>query len=258
MISIGTSGFSYDDWRGAFYPDKMPQGEFLAYYSKYFDTCELNFSYYRMPDSNIFERMLEKSGGKVSFSVKAFQDITHKPQCPPEIIRQFKDSLSPLVDEGKLAALLFQFPYSFKDVSAGMKYITVLNEEFNPLPMVVEFRNRVWISENTFSFLKEKNIGYVCVDEPQLKGLMPPVGVSTSDVAYVRFHGRNSEKWWDHKEAFERYDYSYTDAELAGWVPKIKALDEKSKSTLVYMNNHYRGNAVKNAKRLREIMESDK
>lgn len=258
MIMIGTSGFSYNDWRGVFYPEKTRPSDYLKYYAEVFDTCELNFSYYRLPDESTFERMLEKSEGKVSFSVKAYKEITHKSECAPEVISQFKKSLYPLQRESKLSSILFQFPYSFKDVHSGKEYISLVCGEFGEFPIVIEFRNKVWLSDDTFSFLREKNIGFVCVDEPKLRGLLPPVAVAVSDISYVRFHGRNREKWRDHKEAWERYDYDYSDEELSEWILKLKELEENSKKTLVYMNNHYRGNAVKNAKRLKEIMELDK
>ena len=201
MIKIGTSGFSYKDWRGVFYPEKTKPSDYLKYYAEAFDTCELNFSYYRLPDEGIFERMLEKSEGKVSFSVKAYKDITHKPECAPEIISQFKRSLNPLRRESKLSSILFQFPFSFKDISAGKKYISRICAEFNDFPVAFEFRNRIWISDEIFSFLRGNNAGFVCVDEPQLRGLIPPVAVVLSDIAYVRFHGRNRKKWWNHNES---------------------------------------------------------
>ncbi|RMF96182.1 MAG: DUF72 domain-containing protein, partial [Candidatus Schekmanbacteria bacterium] len=84
-----------------------------------------------------------------------------------------------------------------------------------------------------------------------------PVAVATSDIAYVRFHGRNREKWWNHKEAWERYNYDYSDDELVEWIPKLKELEKNTKETLVYFNNHYRGNAVKNAKRLKKLLQEE-
>jgi uncharacterized protein YecE (DUF72 family) len=97
------------------------------------------------------------------------------------------------------------------------------------------------------------------VDQPQFKNLVvPPVAVATGPVAYVRFHGRNYEKWWKHDEAWERYDYSYSDEELMEWVPKIHQLDQESPLTLVYMNNHWQEQAVGTARQLKMLMEEDK
>jgi len=98
------------------------------------------------------------------------------------------------------------------------------------------------------------SIGYCCVDEPRLKGLMPPLAVLTSNIGYVRFHGRNSEKWWKHEQAFERYNYLYSPEELSEWVGKIKALAEKSDKTFVIFNNHYQGQATLNARMMEELL----
>jgi uncharacterized protein YecE (DUF72 family) len=86
---------------------------------------------------------------------------------------------------------------------------------------------------------------------------MPPVAVATGPTAYVRFHGRNAAKWWQHEEAWERYDYTYSDEELLEWVPKIRQLDEEAPLTLVYMNNHWQGQAVGAARQLKMLMEKE-
>jgi uncharacterized protein YecE (DUF72 family) len=119
---------------------------------------------------------------------------------------------------------------------------------------VVEFRDSAWVSEETFSQLKALSLGFCCVDEPPLKGLMPPVSVSTGPVAYVRFHGRNSERWWKHDHAWERYDYSYQEPELEAWVPRIQTLEAASPLTLVYANNHYKGQSVETIRKLESLL----
>ena len=88
--------------------------------------------------------------------------------------------------------------------------------------------------------MRQNNLGYCCVDEPHMKGLIPPIAVATAPIAYVRFHGRNAKKWWQHDEAYERYDYEYKPEELQEWVPKIEKLDQTAHNTFVFTNNHYR------------------
>jgi len=92
------------------------------------------------------------------------------------------------------------------------------------------------------------------VDEPRLKGLLPPVAVATAPVAYVRFHGRNAAKWYNHEQAWERYNYTYSPAELAEWEPKLRELDAAAELTLVYFNNHYVGQAVRGARDLGQLL----
>jgi uncharacterized protein YecE (DUF72 family) len=99
-------------------------------------------------------------------------------------------------------------------------------------------------------------MGFCCVDEPPLKGLMPPVAVATSPVAYVRFHGRNAAKWWQHEQAWERYDYTYSEQELETWIPRLKELAATSPLTLVYANNHYKGQSVDTIHKLEKLLAS--
>ncbi|MFQ5808721.1 MAG: DUF72 domain-containing protein, partial [Armatimonadota bacterium] len=127
------------------------------------------------------------------------------------------------------------------------EFIRYLREQIPELPVVVEFRNRGWARQETLDMLVDLNLGYCCVDEPPLKGLMPPLAVATSDTGYVRFHGRNAEQWWDHEEAWQRYDYLYSEDELREWVGKVEGVAEKTHQTYVFFNNHYQGKAALNA-----------
>ena len=150
-----------------------------------------------------------------------------------------------------LGCILAQFPYSFHATPQNRDFLRWMRDGFGELPLVVEFRNSRWLVEESFALLQELGLGYCCVDEPRLRGLMPPIARATSpDVAYVRFHGRNAEKWWKHDEAWERYDYSYSDEELQEWVPKIKGLAEEADIVYCFANNHWEGQAVSTARQL--------
>jgi len=254
-VLIGTSGFSYKDWVGLVYPKDLPEREWLAFYAREFPTCELNFSYYRIPDA----RTLGQLGAKVPegflFAVKAFKGITHEREDPQPQIEQFTAALAPLIDAEKLACVLAQFPNSFHANQTNRDYLKRVHEGFGDLPVVVEFRSRDWISERTFDELRALNLGFCCVDQPRFESLVPPVAVATGPVAYVRFHGRNADKWWKHDEAWERYNYTYSDEELLEWVPKVHQLDEEAPLTLVYMNNHWQGQAVSTARQFKRLLE---
>ncbi|HID90288.1 MAG TPA: DUF72 domain-containing protein [Anaerolineae bacterium] len=256
-ILIGTSGFSYDDWVGPVYPPDLPKQEWLSFYAREFPTCELNFTFYRIPSPHTLARMTDKVPDGFLFSVKAFQGITHEREEPEPLVRRFVEALRPLQEEGKFACVLVQFPYSFRATEENRDYLRRLRDGFGDLPVVVEFRRREWVSQRTFDDLRALRFGFCCVDQPRLRGLIPPVAVATGPVAYVRFHGRNAAKWWRHEEAWERYDYAYSDEELKEWVPKIRQLDAEASLTLVYMNNHWRGQAVGTARQLRKLMTQD-
>lgn len=254
-VLVGTSGFSYTDWVGPVYPSDLPKEEWLSFYAGEFSTCELNFTFYRIPDAHTLERMAAKVPEGFLFSVKAFQGITHERKDLDSRTRQFKDAMLPLLEAGKFACVLAQFPYSFHANRTNRAYLQKLRDGFGDLPLVVEFRSQDWIGAQTFDELRALNLGFCCVDQPKLRNLIPPIAVATSPIAYVRFHGRNSSKWWQHDEAWERYDYTYSDDELIEWVPKVQQLDAETPLTLVYMNNHWQGQAVGTARQLQLLLK---
>ena len=253
MIYLGTSGFSYKDWVGPYYPEGLPRSAWLSFYAREFKTTELNFSYYGLPTTSTLERLLEKTPADFLFTLKAHKDMTHQREDNEGVFSQFVNALSPLLDAGRLGCVLAQFPWSFRPGQESLEYLSFLRQQMGSLPVVIELRNRGWIGEETFAFLRENDLGFCCVDEPRLKGLMPPVAEATSSISYVRFHGRNAKKWWQHKEAWERYDYTYSDEELQEWIPKIGKLEETTDKTFVFANNHWQGQAVQTARQLRML-----
>jgi uncharacterized protein YecE (DUF72 family) len=254
-IVIGTSGYSYDDWKGRFYPPATKGSDMLSFYAKYFSMVEINSSYYRIPVAQMFVHMLEKVPEQFIFTVKAFRGITHEsPADAAPLIDQFNLSLQPLIDEKRLATILLQFPYAFQNDEGNRNYILDLKDKF-PVPIVVEFRNADWVTEDTFQMLELAKIGYCCVDEPRLKGLMPPEARVTSEIGYLRFHGRNSHQWFSKEGTSARYDYLYTDDELKEWVAKIKAMSSLTKTFFVLFNNHPKAYAIKNAALLSTLMD---
>lgn len=246
-IRVGTSGFSYDDWKGFFYPEKIGKGDMLRYYAEQFSTVEVNSSFYAIPSPSTFARMAEKTPDDFEFVVKAPKDLTHADVVDPEVFKRFIGALQSLVEFGKLGCILAQYPWSFKREERNCERLRQLREEFGELPVVVEFRNVGWLGKYTIELLKENNLGFCCVDEPDLKGLMPGVVVATSPIGYVRFHGRNAEKWWHHEEAWQRYDYLYSTDELSEWVPRVRDLSSGPEKTYLFFNNHYQGKAAQNA-----------
>jgi len=254
MIYIGTSGFSYDDWIGPYYPQDLKKTEWLSFYAREFSTLELNSSYYGIPTTFSMERMAQKTPDGFLFTIKAHQDMTHKREDNENVFAQFVDALKPLIEQGKFGCVLAQFPSSFHNTPESCDYLAQFRQRMGDLAVVVEVRNRDWLSDDTFDLLRQLRFGFCCVDEPRFSSLMPPVAEVTSDVAYVRFHGRNAKKWWTHKEAWERYDYTYKPEELQEWAPKLQNLAEKSERLFVFANNHYRGQAIDTARQLKLLL----
>ena len=255
MIYFGTSGFSYDDWAGKFYPKGLPRNQWLNLYAQEFNTLELNSTYYAIPRTSTVESIIDKTGEGFLFAVKAHQSISHERDGVVEDFDNFINMLGPFNSAGKLACVLVQFPFSFRNNIENRKYISVVRDKFKDFPLVVEFRNTYWIKPEVFSWLRSQNIGFCCVDEPALPNLIPPVAEVTSNIAYVRFHGRNAAKWWEHEQAYERYDYTYSVDELKEWVPKIKMLDSKAEKTFVFANNHWKSQSIDTIRQMRLLLD---
>jgi len=255
MIYLGTSGFSYDDWIGNFYPLGMPKREWLAYYAREFNACEINSTFYVLPKPSSLKAMAEKTGEGFLFSIKANQKMTHQWEDNADVFEAFRQVLEPIISVGKMGCVLAQFPYSFKFNRRNWDYLELFSERLGELPLAIEFRNAQWLRSEVFSWLRQRNLGFCCVDEPRLPHLLPPLAQATSRISYIRFHGRNSAKWWQHEHAYERYDYSYTPQELSEWVPKIKKLDSVAEKTFIFANNHWHGQAVGTIRQLRVMLD---
>jgi uncharacterized protein YecE (DUF72 family) len=257
MLRFGTSGYSYADWKGPYYPEKIKDAEMLPFYAREFDTVEINYTYYRMPEARTLAAMAHKVPQGFTFTVKANQDMTHTRDVGKETFDDFLAALDPLRQEGKLGCVLAQFPSSFQNTDENRDYLALFRERMGDAPTVVEFRHRSWAEESVFAALRALELGFCCVDQPGFRTLMPPLAVATGPIAYVRFHGRNARQWWHHEEAYERYSYSYSDAELAEWVPKVRSLEEQASVVYLFANNHYQGQSVSTVRQLKALFEPE-
>src|SRR5688572_7064817 len=266
-IAVGTSGYSFRDWIGNFYPLGLPRGEMLAYYTDHFPVVEVNSTYYRIPPPKVMEQMEKKTPPGFRFTVKAPRIVTHEQRLDPDAIRAFEACLAPLAEAGKLDGILLQFPWSFRPGPGSRGLLTGTREAFPAHGLFAEFRNAAWNRPETFAELKELGIGYCVVDEPALPGLMPATVELTTPVGYVRFHGRNRATWWSRNEGDRepgvggggnrdllRYDYLYSNAELSEWALKIQELAKKAEKVYVFFNNCHAGQAAKNAALMQSML----
>jgi uncharacterized protein YecE (DUF72 family) len=196
-IVLGTSGWSFKDWVGTFYPQGTERAHMLGHYVKEFPAVEVNSTYYRIPHWRTFEAIAKKTPPRFEIVVKTHHDITHRRSREPQLYSDFERSIRPLREAGKLTGILAQFPYGFRRTFENEQFLRALPDLLgNDVPLFVEFRHRSWVDEDVFQELQEEGLGYVSVDEPDLPGLVPPIARRTGPVGYVRFHGRNKEKWW--------------------------------------------------------------
>jgi len=264
MIRVGTSGFSFPDWKGTVYPAGLQEREMLSFYEKElgFNALELNFTYYTLPSQKSFAAMSQKTSGDFEFVVKSYKGMTHEIRNREtgemidnrETFKKFKYSLDPLIGDGKLGGILAQFPYGFFLNRENLGYLEKFKEEMDDLPLVFEFRNQTWLKEGTFELLEKKGIGFCIVDEPKLPKLMPYIPKATSEIGYFRFHGRNPN--WFNVPSSVRYDYLYSDKELKEFVPDIQDISKKAAKTFVFFNNCHAGSAAKNAAQMAKLLKN--
>ncbi len=253
-IRIGTSGYSFEDWRGIFYPARIAKGKMLDHYQAYFNTVEINSTYYRIPHPAITYNMAKKTKPEFEFIVKANQNLTHQRKEIEQPARELIKAVRPIADRGQLKGILAQFPWSFKYSPANLKYLSICRELMQPHPFFVEFRHDSWLRKETYDAMNKDGINFVSVDGPSLQGLLPPELKITTDIAYIRFHGRNADHWWGGGAL--RYDYLYNRDELCEWKEKIKRLkEEKIKKAFIFFNNCHLGQAVKNARDMMRMLD---
>jgi uncharacterized protein YecE (DUF72 family) len=228
----------------------------LPFYSQRFPVVEVNTTFYRVPAARTMERMERKTPPRFRFLVKAPRTFSHERSLDRETLAAFQDCITPLAAAGKLDGVLLQFPWSFKPDSKTWRFLADARRDLSASPLFVEFRHEDWARPETFSRLRDNDLGFCVVDEPRLAGLMPPVVELTSPAGYVRLHGRNVANWWQPrgKGGSDRYDYLYSEPELNEWVGKIRELAARADKVYVFFNNCHAGQAAKNAQLMQQLL----
>ena len=256
---FGTAGWSYKDWQGTVYPQKIPTGfNHLEFLSQNFEFVEVNTTFYRVPSLKLTTGWVKKTENLPDFTfwIKVFQDFTHKRVIKKEDVENFKQAVAPLQNAGKLAGLLAQFPYSFKLNSDNFAYLHNLTRRFSEYTQAVEFRHNSWNHRDVLDLFSRDNIIYVNIDQPVISLSLPLTAHQTHpDTTYFRLHGRNYKSWFSNEGRDARYDYSYSTMELNKIAEVIKKLKEQAKKIFVAGNNHYKGSAVKNLIELKKILK---
>jgi uncharacterized protein YecE (DUF72 family) len=259
VIYVGTSGYSYKDWIGVFYPEGTKQRDMLEFYARHFPCVEINATYYNIFSEKTFAGMAERTPKKFRFSIKAPGTATHLPADTlmplHQDVKYFRENIAPLAEQKKLSAVLMQFPSSFKPSDRTIDYLQRLREAWDDLCLVAEFRNRAWQSNETLELLNGLRISWCNVDQPQFKTLLHPSSDVTDGRGYVRFHGRNYKKWWTGDNT-TRYDYLYSAQELEPWADRLIDVEAEVKETLAFFNNHRRAQAAENADMLAAMLRS--
>jgi uncharacterized protein YecE (DUF72 family) len=261
---IGTAGWSYEDWDGIVYPVPKPRGfHALPYLADYIDIIEVNSTFYRPASAALARSWLKRIEDRPDFlfALKLHQIFTHqRKDFTQKDVDEFKIAADLIRLQGRLAALLIQFPWSYANTPANTAYLLRLFGFFAGYPLAVEVRHGSWDEPGFYALLRKNGAAFCNIDQPIFQNSIKPSAVSTSpEFAYVRFHGRNHENWFREGAGRDaRYDYLYAKDELGDWIERIKELGKKSDKVYVITNNHYRGQAMANALQIRNMITGDK
>jgi uncharacterized protein YecE (DUF72 family) len=168
--------------------------------------------------------------------------------------RLAREGLDALAVSGKLGALLIQFPFSFKNTGLNREYLEGLLRQFIEYPRVVEVRHSSWDNPETLASFTQKNVSFCNIDQPLIGRSLEPTEHVTSPVGYVRLHGRNYDQWFEAEKCEDRYNYLYSEEQLAGWKDKIERIAHKAEVTYVVANNHFQAKAGVNALQLKHML----
>ncbi len=236
-VHIGTSGFYYEHWRGVFYPQELAKSKFFPFYMTHFDTVELNATFYHLPRLKTTEHWAQMSPPDFLFALKAYRGITHyrKLKDAKEELYRYLHLVKPL--KSKMAAILFQLPPSLHRNDRLLEdFLAILPRGYR---YAFEFRHESWNDDAIHRLLESANVA-LCLNDYGRREMTPHL---TADFGYLRFHGPTG-----------RYGGSYDDETLQRWAKWLKEVSEDLQSVFVYFNNDFEGNAVRNALRLRELV----
>jgi uncharacterized protein YecE (DUF72 family) len=243
----------------------------LEYLARFFDTTEINTSFYGPLKPELVKLWCRRAAAvnpQFLFTAKLYRAFTHSPLSITEptsaaSIRptdedevKTREGLDALAGEGKLGALLIQFPVSFKNTLLNREYLDRLLRQFIEYPRVVEVRESSWNTPETIAAFAQKNVSFCNIDQPVLGKSLAPTDHVTAPLAYVRLHGRNYDQWFDSDNQNDRYNYLYKTQELEEWKGRIESVAAKSETTYVITNNHFESKAGVNALELKAMVTS--
>jgi len=246
-LYIGTSGWVYGHWEGIFYPNDLPSKDKLKYYSQYFKTAEVNYSFYHLPRPATYQKWYSQTPADFIFAVKASKFITHIKRLKG-VKTAWKTFLENALNlKEKLGPILLQFPPSFRATEDNVKRLeNFLKDIRNKIAMAellriaMEFREKTWCNQKIYNLLKRYNVAWVIADSPRY----PRADEVTADFIYIRMHGSQT-----------MFSSKYTKKELSLLAEKIKKWQKQGIDIYCYFNNDLHGYAIENARELLEFLK---
>jgi len=248
---VGTSGYSFADWVGTFYPSGTRSADMLAQYVRRFEAVEINFSFYGVPTARTMSAIVDKTPPGFRMWIKGSRQTTH--EGDRGVAPAFLEGIAPVIESAKLAGVLLQFPQRFHRTVANRRYLGEVLADMSAVPLAVEFRHCSWEHASVLEGLKDRAVTLVVPDVPDVPGLFRGPPAATTPTGYLRLHSRDAGKW--HAPAGQdRYDYSYSHDELAQIVRQWEDADSPMDDVYVFFNNCHRGQAAQNAEAMRRIL----
>jgi uncharacterized protein YecE (DUF72 family) len=263
-ILVGPAGWSYADWNGIVYPPHRPRGFHEAkYLSGFFDTIEINTSFYQPLRASFATQWLDRvaANPRFLFTAKLWQKFTHESGASAEDVKAVRAGFDILHGARRLGAVLLQFPFSFHHTPENLARLKQTINSFREYPLVVEVRHSSWSRKEFYEFLHERGVGVCNIDQPVIGRSVTPSDLATSPVGYIRLHGRRYDTWFSDDPTTppeERYNYLYSETELEPWAERIRHVAQSTRTTFVVTNNHFRGKAIVNALQLINLLTGSK
>ena len=249
-VWIGTSGYSYPDWVGRFYPPGTRPTHMLRHYCRHFPLVELNFTFYQPPTDIVLIKLAERVPRGFQFLVKLPRTLSHERTAND--LASFERATAALASRNQLLGVLCQFPQSAHAAGPLEKWVEFLAEELPGKNLAVEFRHSSWARPEVAPWLGSLGVHLVSVDVPPVAALYPTGWVQSTRFAYVRFHSRAAANWYLSDK--DRYDYDYADATLREWANALVEHRQETDRVFLLFNNCQRSQAAANAQRMRTIL----
>ncbi len=260
-LHCGPAGWSHPDWNGIVYPKTGGRGfHALQYLARYFDAIEINTSFHQPLRPEISRLWIGKveENTRFLFTAKLQRRFTHERVLDESEVALFKDGLWPLLRARRLGCVLMQFPWTFRFTEENRNFLIRLRRTFHEFPLVAEMRHASWTHAEALGTLIDYRVGFCNIDQAPYTKAMPPTSHLTSDVGYIRLHGRNPRDWTrefgSSNLSGARHDYLYSHSELSEWQPRIDHVREHAARTFVVANNEIKGKSVVNALQLSALL----
>jgi uncharacterized protein YecE (DUF72 family) len=250
QLWIGTSGYSYPDWVGGFYPAGTSAQKMFSHYVQHFPLVELNYTFYRPAEKQSLLKLAHKAARDFQFIVKLHRSLSHEHDLSG--VSNIREAVDALQQENRLLGLLCQYPQEFHYTKQNLSRLESLAKKFPGHTLAVEFRHQSWHVSEVNNWLRQRQLHLVSVDVPNIPNLYPRRLVMSSRLIYIRLHSRNKDAWYADNKS--RYDYLYSDKELIEWIDALIQASASADRALMLFNNCHSSQAAMNAQRVQKLL----